>query len=80
MSDIEATIRNAKIILQVADDAHQVTPETTDSATLDALIQIAGALLTVVHDQQRQIERLERESAPLVKPQPKGVQVEGWDV
>ncbi|MCI0392244.1 MAG: hypothetical protein MOB07_26230 [Acidobacteria bacterium] len=58
MSDTDATIRSAKLSLSHATDVFQTTPETTDSNTLDALIQVAERLITVIADQQRQIERL----------------------
>ena len=67
MTDIDATIRSARLSLSHATDIFQTTPETTDSNTLDALINVLGALLTVVANQQRQIERLAGEVIPFPK-------------
>ena len=60
MTDIDAAIRAAKLTLRDADDAIQNGKDcSAHTDAINALITTVGAMIAVIGDQQRQIERLQ---------------------
>lgn len=82
-SKIDRKIGGARRLYQIAAGEMEPHDARKESNLLNAARGfrcVSDWLFEVIEEQRREIERLERESAPLVKSQPKGVKAGCFDV
>ena len=81
MRNIKTAISATEVNLDIAnDEANEAMDYSPNGKAIKSLVAACVGLLRIVEEQQKQIERLERDSAPLVKPQPKDVKAGPFSV
>lgn len=78
-NEIKKRIEEAQRLYKTATRERERTEGDAEYAA-DAFREVCDRLITVIGGLQGRIEQLEREAAPLVKPQPKGVKAGCFDI